>query len=193
MGSLCSLKSTYWLNISSIVLPAHPLRNKMEIEHGAIDWTKIDQQKISTYSRMLAFQWRSSHGKLYANKHFHAMGIKTSPKCNNCEEESQSLDHLYLKCNTIQNLFACFEKSFKLTEKLSNLEKLVGFDPSIKRTKLITKKLGILRRMICQSNHKDEKPKWGQFLDLIERVYTYEYAIAERNGKIPQHLLHWEK
>ena len=55
------------------------------------------------------------------------------------------------------------------------------------------KKLGILRRMIYQSNHKDEKPKWGQFLDLIERVYTYEYAIAERNGKIPQHLLHWEK
>ena len=40
--------------------------------------------------------------------------------------------------------------------------------------------------MIYQSNHKDEKPRWGQFLDLIEKVYTYEYAIAERNGKVFQ-------
>ena len=46
---------------------------------------------------------------------------------------------------------------------------------------------------IYQSNHKDEKPRWGQFLDLIEKVYTYEYAIAERNGKVYQHLKHWGK
>ena len=47
--------------------------------------------------------------------------------------------------------------------------------------------------MIYQSNHKDEKPRWGQFLDLVEKIYTYEYAIAERNGKVFQHLKHWEK
>ena len=107
------------------------------------------------------------------------MGNKTGPKCNNCDEELQWLDHLYLKCNTIQKLLACFEKSSKLTEKISNLEKqLVVLDPSINRTKFNTEKLGILRRLIYQSNHKDEKPKWGQFLNLIERVYMYEYAIA---------------
>ena len=30
-------------------------------------------------------------------------------------------------------------------------------------------------------------------IDLVERVYTFEYAIADRNGKILQHLKFWEK
>ena len=190
---MCSLKSLYWLNMSSIVPAVHPFRNKMEITYGDIDWKTIDQQKISTYSRVIAFQWRSTHGKLYANKHFHAMGIKKTRKCMYCEEESQSLEHLFLECKKIQRLFACFEKSLKLDEGITNLEKILGIDPSINRTKLTIKKLGLLRRLIYQSNHRDESPKWGQFLELVEQVYTFEYAIAERNGRIPQHLLHWEK
>ena len=121
------------------------------------------------------------------------MGIKESASCGYCEEESQSLGHLFLKCRSIQQLFACFEKQFKLAEKLSELEKLIGVDPTKNRPKLIMKKLSILRRMIYQSNHKDEKPRWGKFLDLQEKIYTYEYAIADRNGKILQHLKHWEK
>ena len=193
LSSVCSLKSLYWLNMSSIVPAVHPFRNKMEITYGDIDWKTIDQQKISTYSRVIAFQWRSTHGKLYANKHFHAMGIKKTRKCMYCEEESQSLEHLFLECRKIQRLFACFEKSLKLDEGITNLEKILGIDPSINRTKLTIKKLGLLRRLIYQSNHRDESPKWGQFLELVEQVYTFEYAIAERNGRIPQHLLHWEK
>ena len=47
--------------------------------------------------------------------------------------------------------------------------------------------------MIYQSNHKDEKPRWAGFLDLVEKVYTYEYAIADKNGKLLQHLKIWEK
>ena len=153
----------------------------------------MDKLKVSTYSRMQAFYWRSTHGKLFANKHFHAMGIKQSSKCSYCEEESQSLGHLFLKCSQIQQLFACFERQFKLDRKLSDLEKMIGVDPTISRPKLILKKLSILRRMIYQCNHKDEKPRWGQFMELIEKIYTYEYAIADSNGKVFQHLKHWDK
>ena len=70
---------------------------------------------------------------------------------------------------------------------------MIGVDPTISRPKLILKKLSILRRMIYQCNHKDEKPRWGQFMELIEKIYTYEYAIADSNGKVFQHLKHWDK
>ena len=193
LSSLRTLKSIYWLNINNIIPPSHPFRSKIETEYGLIDWSRMDKLKVSTYSRMQAFYWRSTHGKLFANKHFHAMGIKQSAKCSYCEEESQSLGHLFLKCSRIQQLFACFERQFKLDKKLSDLEKMIGVDPTISRPKLILKKLSILRRMIYQCNHKDEKPRWGQFMELIEKIYTYEYAIAERNGKVFQHLKHWDK
>ena len=121
------------------------------------------------------------------------MGIKQDAKCSYCGEESQTLNHLFLKCNTTKQLFACFENQYKLTDRLTDLEKLLGVDPSSNRPKLIMKKLGILRRMLYQSNHKDEKPRWNTFLELVDKVYTYEYAIADRNGKIPQHFKIWEK
>ena len=69
----------------------------------------------------------------------------------------------------------------------------MGIDPKMDRPKLILKKLGILRRMIYLSNHSDEQPRWGIFLDLIDKVYTIEYSIADRNGRILQHQKFWEK
>ena len=193
ISSLCSLKTIYWLKIKHIVPPPHPFRNKIEAKYGIVVWSQIDKQKVSTFSKVQAFQWRSTHGKLYANKNFHAMGIKESPRCMFCEEESQSLTHLFLECSFIKKLYACFERQYNLEEKLTDLEKIIGVDPSRCRSKLISKKLAILRRMIYQNNHRDEKPRWGQFIDLVDRIYTIEYAIVDRNGKIFQHLEHWEK
>ena len=143
---------------------------------------------------MQSYIWRSTHGKLFTNKHFHAMGIKQEPRCKLCDdEEPQSLRHLYIDCKCAKSLFANFEKQYKIATPLTELEKLIGVDPNQQRTKLTLKKLNILRRMIYQANHADEKPRWGKYLELIDRVYTYEYAIADEGGKVLQHLKLWGK
>ena len=85
------------------------------------------------------------------------------------------------------------EKQFKLNRKLSEKEKLLGVDPNIHMSKLLIKKLSILRRLIYQFNHRDEKLRWNMFLEVVDRTYTIEYAIADRNGRVPQHLKHWER
>ena len=41
-------------------------------------------------------------------------------------------------------------------------------------------------------NHKDEILRWGTYLEMIENIYTIEYAIADRNDRVLQHLQHWE-
>ena len=74
------------------------------------------------------------------------MVMKQSPKCENCDEESQSLSHLFLTCISTQQLYACFEKQFKLDNMLTDLEKLNGVDPSQHRLKLIMKKLTIFKK-----------------------------------------------
>ena len=191
-GYLNSLRSIYKLQIDNIVPPPHPFRNKVDAEYGPLNWDLIDKQRFSTYTKAQAFQWRSTHGKLYANKHFKAMGVKESAKCSFCEEESQTLKHMFIECKVTKNLFACFERKYT-KEAVSSLEKLIGFDPEIIRTKLEMKKLGILRQMIYSSNHKGETPRWESFIDQVEKVYTYEYSIADRNGRVLQHLKIWEK
>ena len=193
LTSLCTLKSIYWLHIDHIIPPVHPFRSKIDLDYGPQDWTAIDKEKISTYSRQQAFQWRSTHGKLYGNKQFCGMKVKPIPDCSYCDEKSQSVSHLYLECPYTKQLFACFEKQFKLDRKLTEKEKLLGVDPFAQLTKLLKKKLSILRRLIYQFNHRDEKLRWNMYLEAVDRVYTLEYAIADRNGRVPQHLKHWER
>ena len=121
------------------------------------------------------------------------MGVKQNAECSYCDEKSQTIKHLFIECSYTQQLFACFERQFKMDRKLTDIEKLIGMDPSQHMGKLLNKKLGILRRSIYQNNHKDVKLRWQMYLDIVERVYVAEYAIADRNGRVLQHLQHWEK
>ena len=75
-SNLCTQKPIYWLHVNHIIPPPQPFRTRMDNELGSIDWKKIDKTKISLYSRLQAFMWRSSHGKLYGNKDFYRMRIK---------------------------------------------------------------------------------------------------------------------
>ena len=191
-SNLSTQKTIYWLHINHIIPPPQPFRTRMDNEFGPIDWKKIDKTKISLYSRLQAFMWRSTHGKLYGNKDYQRMRIKDDQKCHYCDEEVQTVAHLYLECKHTQKLFACFEQFNKL-DKLSRAEKIIGLDPQRQRKKIIIKKLNILRRAIHSFNHKDEVLRWGVYQDLVEKIYTIERSIADRNGRELQHLQHWEK
>ena len=71
--SLKTQRSIYWLHIAQIITPSQPFRSKMDALLGPIDWERIDKGKTSIYSKQEAFQWRSTHGKLYANNDFTRM------------------------------------------------------------------------------------------------------------------------
>ena len=63
----------------------------------------------------------------------------------------------------------------------------------MERSKVVHKKLSILRREIYLHNHRDECLRWGQFLDFVDRIYTIEYGIADRRDRVQHHLKIWEK
>ena len=71
------------------------------------------------------------------------------------------------------------------------MEKVIGIDPSCNREQLTLKKLNILRKCIYDHNHRDEEIVWEMVLHRIDRIYTIEYCIADRNNKLASHLKHW--
>jgi hypothetical protein len=138
---ISSQRQLYWLNIAYVIPKSHPFRCKYDV-----DWKKVDRIKITNYSKQQAFGWRSTHGKLYGNKDFFRFGVKQSGKCGYCGDPRQSVEHLYTEGTYSQRLVACFERKFKLSEKLSEIEKLIGMDPSIDMSLIMIKRFNILRK-----------------------------------------------
>jgi hypothetical protein len=89
-------------------------------------------------------------------------------------------------------MFACFERKYKLSEKLSELEKFIGMDPLIERSSIMIKRLNILRNQLYDFNHKDIKLRWEMFLIQVDEIYIIKYAIADRSDKLPLHLQIWD-
>ena len=89
-------------------------------------------------------------------------------------------------------LFANFQVQFKMQEKLTDTEKLMGIDPTVQRTKGLLKKLAILRNEIIMSNYRDEVLRWSMVLHKIDRTYTLEYAVANRHEKLHMHFKSWD-
>ena len=183
-------REIYQLFMSRLVPRMNPFRSKIEASLGTqVNWQDIDSKKIFIDSKHQSFMWRSLHGLLYTNKEYKRFEVKDSSKCA-CGEE-QNLEHVMLLCQRYKRLFANFERQYDLTSKLSNIEKLMGIDPTIKRSISIYKKLNILRKAIIQSNHHDEVLRWNRVLHKIDLVYVQEYSIANKNDKIPQHFKAW--
>ena len=97
-----------------------------------------------------------------------------------------------VECQRSKQLFANFQVQFKLKEGLSDCEKIMGIDPTKTRTKAILKKLAILRNCIIMSNFRDETVRWEMVLAKIEQVYVQEYAVANRQERLPMHFKSWD-
>ena len=154
-------------------------------------WQEIDTKKIFIDSKHQSFLWKSTHGLLYTNKEYKRFAVKDDSKCI-CGEE-QSLEHVMLQCQRNKNLYANFERQFDLSTRISDTEKLMGIDPTIPRSISTYKRLNILRRAIMRSNYRDEVLRWEKVLQKIDELYVKEYAIADKNDRLPQHFKAWDR
>ena len=68
----------------------------------------------------------------------------------------------------------------------------MGIYPTKSRTKATLKKLAILRNAIIMSNYRDENLRWEMVLAKIDKVYVSEYAVANRQERLPIHFKSWD-
>jgi hypothetical protein len=184
-------REIYWLTIDQIIPPALVFRDELEWKYG-VNWMEIDRTKIFLDSRMQAFQWRLTHGKLYARKYLLRFKYIQEQNCTQCDAPVQTVKHVFNQCPRNMILFANFKRQYELEFKLSNWDRLIGFDTNIKRTRLQMKKLNILRKCMYDAVHAEAVLRWEDVLKSVENMYIIEYAIADKSGCILKHLKNWE-
>ena len=160
---------------------------------GSLDWPKVFQLnfQVSSYSIMRAFMIKSQHGILCGNKDFKRYGIKQFEHCTMCDKvDRQDSTHVLAGCERSIRLYANLEQTLTCSP-FTFTERLLGCDPAVPRPPLERKKLNLLRKYIYDCNHTDVTPRWEKYLQYMDRVYSYEYAIADKNDKIQAHLKIW--
>jgi hypothetical protein len=104
-------RAMYWLSVDQILPRPSPFRDRLSINHE-VDWKWVDTQKLFMESSMMAFQWRSSHGKLFGRSDLYKFNYVADQICDLCGAEKQNIEHIYLQCPRIQSLFKNFERLF---------------------------------------------------------------------------------
>ena len=190
-STIVKQRQIYDIFMANLVPPMNPFRTRVEANLGVVvDWKVIDLTKLFISTKFQSFYWRSTHGLIYSNRDYKKFGVKDSEHCH-CGE-IQSLQHLMVECQRSNRLFANFQVQYKLKQALTPTEKLMGIDPTKTRTKAVLKKLAILRNAIIMCNYRDEVLRWEVFLHKVDQVYLHEFAVANKNEKLPNHFKSWD-
>jgi hypothetical protein len=184
-------RALYWLSVDQILPRPQPFRQRIQEEHG-IDWHAVDKLKLFASSKMQAYIWRSTHGKLFGRSDLFRFNYVLDAHCGWCNNKKQSIEHIYTACPRIQGIFSNFNRQYKLEISLSTAEMLMGVDSNLSRSKITLKRLNLLRKYIYDCAHQVVVPKWEEVLHRIDMCYVIEYAIAERNGTVYKVLREWE-
>jgi hypothetical protein len=78
-----------------------------------------------------------------------------------------------------------------LSVKLTETEKRIGLDNNSDRSRIINKKINVLRKCIYDAAHARVIPRWEQVVQNIDRLYVLEYSIGEKSGRVHKVLKEW--
>ena len=57
------------------------------------------------YTKLRAFQFKINHNILYTNEKLHKIKLSDSPLCTFCNNETETLEHLFADCNEVASVW----------------------------------------------------------------------------------------
>ena len=183
------LKNDPNVNMSYVRRWEKLLEHKVLLEDVNRYIRNIYSMTIST--KLRSFQYRLLHHAIITNVQLERYGIKDSPLCTYCNEELETVKHLFCECKKIEPLWNSVVKMIKKENSLSTDEILFNnVNPNPKRVEntivLITKQY--IYRTKCLNENLSEialKRVIGEYKEI-------EKCIARRKNVINTHNNKWE-
>ena len=152
-------------------------------------------RKATLVSKTREFQYKLLHRIIYANKSLFKMGLVPSPMCSFCKKLEESLEHLFIYCDTSKNFWFSVtewlkEHSFGVNH-LSALE--ISFGLVSKENLLLNHIIILGKHVIYQSRSLNIKPTLTLLKTNIRSTSQIESFIAEKNKELEIHKKKWQK
>ena len=153
--------------------------------------------KVAIDSRSREFQYKISHRYLGTNKFLYKIGLVPSSMCTFCKKESESIEHLLLKCEYSDSFWRELINWLNTIEikieALSDVVKMFGLWNRQVDFYLLDHLLILANQHIYSCQNKRFLPSLKIFLAKVFSVYQIEAVIFDSKGKRTFHVAKWKK
>ena len=153
---------------------------------GENEWTKINKSIHFIEDPLLKwFQYRINHLILTTNKFAYKIGIYPSPSCTFCETEDESILHLLLECEAIQEFIS------HVTAWLADNDFFLNFDMKKYLIGPYPKELSAehivyleIKRFIYRCKCSNSFPSVLHFKSSLKKTYSIRKYIATKQNRL---------
>ena len=167
----------------------------LDINVDDFDWASVHDNNFNSTieTQIRAFYFKIFHRAICTNQFLHKIGRADSPLCYFCQKSTESYIHMFCDCDKIRplwdNLSTFIDKKCGENLDLSNFQKMFGLDLlSSEHNRGINFLILYLKFYIYRCRFQQCNPNFQAFLKLMQIKLKTEYKIAERKGKLGQHL-----
>lgn len=162
---------------------------------GVPDWKKFFKLlfKVTKDSTLLWFQERIFHRILATNRLLTKMNVKNDERCTFCQNEVESLPHIFWSCVYVQRYWTEFNnflqlKGIRLPHEWNDIDILFGSTQyDIVLNQLVLK----AKFFIYRKRMEENIPVFTQFLPNIRYHYQTERYNAVKNSKLEKFDKSW--
>ena len=150
-----------------------------------LDWHEIHKLpfKVLVDTKSREFQYKSLNRYLITNSFLNRIGLITSPLCTFCEQENESLEHLFIICPYTTSFwldFICWCNKIDIDLKeLSNTDILLGIWQRKEDFLLLNHLLILAKQHTYECSKKCTHPSFGVFTNKINYIFRLEWQITK--------------
>lgn len=149
----------------------------------------------SLSNRQREFQFKLLHGALYTNEKLYNFGYVRDNLCSFCHREVETYSHLFLSCETVQNLWRNVIQHLKLPEiNITEWKSIfIGLPGNSFKIKICNCIIFFLKQAIYKSRNEGKIPTFETIKRKLIEYKEEEKQLASKRGKIALHLQKWEQ
>ena len=154
--------------------------------HECINWreTYLLASKCTKSTRLVEFQFKLLHRRLSTNEFLNKIGINDNPKCSFCDQEPETLVHLFWSCPKVASFWNSLNARLTLSQILPenytmNISVALGLmlDSSKSHQQLNFCYL-MARHFIWICKRKETSPQVAGFLQYLKSMFDIEVKTA---------------
>jgi hypothetical protein len=164
-----------------------------------LEWTNIflHLYRTTTDPKLKWFQLRLLHRAIPSQKYLFIRKLVDSPLCNFCNQEEQTLCHLFYECNVVKHFWnVVLNNILDKCQHCHNLQLrkqliMFGLMKTVSTDRVLDFIIIMAKYFIYVCKLKDVQPVANTFMLLLHKRYKVEHYAASIIGKSMQFKLDW--